>query len=130
MSDPVARTFLLVDTTVPLDEGLAGDNVGCLLRGVERDDIAWSNELALHVVEFKTNGPARGFGGLVDRFQANVDEATGLLVEPGDASGAAAGADGRRATGRGPTARPVVPPTTAPRSRWRFSATLPRAEVV
>jgi carboxylate-amine ligase len=46
---------------------------------VERDDIAWSNELALHVVEFKTNGPARGFGGLVDRFQANLDEATALL---------------------------------------------------
>ena len=46
---------------------------------VERGEFAWSNELALHIIEFKTNGPAPGVAGLSRGFQAQVDEARALL---------------------------------------------------
>jgi glutamate---cysteine ligase / carboxylate-amine ligase len=40
----------------------------------DHDDgpISWSNELALHVVELKTNGPAPSLAGVAARFQASV----------------------------------------------------------
>lgn len=47
---------------------------------VERGDLAWSNELALHVVELKTNGPARSFSGLAERFLQDVQEINRLLA--------------------------------------------------
>ena len=34
--------------------------------------IAWSNELVMHVVEFKTNGPTRLWGGVDEKFHQNV----------------------------------------------------------
>lgn len=46
---------------------------------VERGDIAWSNELALHVIEMKTNGPSPTLEGLAERFQANVARMNELL---------------------------------------------------
>lgn len=39
---------------------------------VEFGMIAWSNELVLHVIEFKTNGPAESFEGLSELFEENV----------------------------------------------------------
>jgi carboxylate-amine ligase len=38
----------------------------------ENGAIAWSNELVMHVVEFKTNGPAKSWQGLGDAFHENV----------------------------------------------------------
>lgn len=46
---------------------------------VERGPVAWSNELALHIVEFKTNGPASDLDGLDLAFGEAVREASGLL---------------------------------------------------
>jgi gamma-glutamyl:cysteine ligase YbdK (ATP-grasp superfamily) len=46
---------------------------------VERGALAWSNELALHLVELKTNGPASALGGLAAAFQAGVAEANAGL---------------------------------------------------
>jgi gamma-glutamyl:cysteine ligase YbdK (ATP-grasp superfamily) len=45
--------------------------------------IAWSNELSLHVLELKTNGPAQGLGGLAERFQHAVEEAERHLAALG-----------------------------------------------
>ena len=50
---------------------------------VERGPIAWSNELALHVIELKTNGPAESLSGLAQRFQGEVDEAGEHLARLG-----------------------------------------------
>jgi glutamate---cysteine ligase / carboxylate-amine ligase len=50
---------------------------------VELNGIAWSNELALHVLEMKTNGPARKLEGLAEAFQASVAQAHELLVPMG-----------------------------------------------
>jgi gamma-glutamyl:cysteine ligase YbdK (ATP-grasp superfamily) len=50
---------------------------------VDRGAVAWSNELALHVIELKTNGPAERLAGLADRFQASVREASEHLAHLG-----------------------------------------------
>jgi len=44
---------------------------------------AWSNELVLHVLEMKTNGPAPGLAGLASLFQADVKRANALAAELG-----------------------------------------------
>lgn len=43
------------------------------------DGIAWSNEIVLHLIEFKTDGPSPRLAGLADRFQRNVKRANELL---------------------------------------------------
>lgn len=48
---------------------------------VELGEIAWSNELALHVIELKTNGPARSLDGLDKLFESNIAH-IGRLLEP------------------------------------------------
>jgi gamma-glutamyl:cysteine ligase YbdK (ATP-grasp superfamily) len=50
---------------------------------LERGALAWSNELALHLIELKTNGPARGLAGLADAFQTGVRDANDLLLPLG-----------------------------------------------
>lgn len=50
---------------------------------IERGPVAWSNELVLHVVELKTNGPADALAGVSNRFRENVDVAADLLRDMG-----------------------------------------------
>jgi len=56
-------------------EAAAGGVVNETVRG----ELAWSNELVLHVIELKTNGPARHLEGLASQFQADVSEINRLL---------------------------------------------------
>ncbi|MCA9285926.1 MAG: hypothetical protein KDA22_11955 [Phycisphaerales bacterium] len=42
-------------------------------------ELAWSNELALHVLEMKTDAPVSGLDGLAARFQDSVRRANALL---------------------------------------------------
>lgn len=51
---------------------------------VELGAVAWSNELVLHVIELKTNGPAPSLAGLGETFQEHVDQVE-MLLEPLDA---------------------------------------------
>jgi glutamate---cysteine ligase / carboxylate-amine ligase len=51
-----------------LMDAMAGEPVAELERG----KIAWSNELVLHVLELKTNGPAPGLEGLRSAFHDDV----------------------------------------------------------
>jgi len=48
-------------------------------KDVAFDGIAWSNELALHVLEMKTNGPVPALAGVAERFQEGVAHANALL---------------------------------------------------
>jgi len=76
----VDRTSLAVRPIADrLLEAASGRITGETLRGA----LAWSNELALHLVELKTNGPAPGFAGLAAAFQAGVAEANELLEPMG-----------------------------------------------
>ncbi len=45
--------------------------------------VGWSNELALHVLELKTPGPAASLEGLAAGFQASLERARDLLAEEG-----------------------------------------------
>lgn len=58
-----------------LMEAMTGEPVAELERG----DIAWSNELVLHVLELKTNGPAPSLAGLGSLLQAEVHAALRAL---------------------------------------------------
>lgn len=46
---------------------------------VELGPVAWSNELALHVIEMKTNGPRASLAGLAPTFQENIAHMERLL---------------------------------------------------
>jgi gamma-glutamyl:cysteine ligase YbdK (ATP-grasp superfamily) len=46
---------------------------------IERGPIAWSNELTLHVLELKTNGPAPRLAGLAEAFHVGVRDANRAL---------------------------------------------------
>ena len=50
---------------------------------VELGPIAWSNELALHVIEFKTNGPVASLTGVAAEFQEHIGKANAILGEHG-----------------------------------------------
>lgn len=50
---------------------------------VERGDAAWSNELALHVIEIKTAGPARDLAQAARTFRNQISEISTLLQEEG-----------------------------------------------
>jgi gamma-glutamyl:cysteine ligase YbdK (ATP-grasp superfamily) len=50
---------------------------------VQRGPIAWSNELALHVIELKTNGPVSSLSGVAERFQSELRALNALLSASG-----------------------------------------------
>ena len=52
---------------------------GKLVSDIENGSIAWSNELVAHVIELKTNGPAKSTDDLADKFHANIMEIAALL---------------------------------------------------
>lgn len=62
------------------DRLLAAAAAGDAVADVERGKMAWSNELVLHVIEFKTNGPAASLEGLHRHFDAEVQTANALLA--------------------------------------------------
>lgn len=52
---------------------------GELKADIENGDIAWSNELVAHVIELKTNGPAKSTDDLAEKFYSNILEIDALL---------------------------------------------------
>ncbi|HYF02851.1 MAG TPA: glutamate--cysteine ligase, partial [Patescibacteria group bacterium] len=57
---------------LPITDELLKTVAGSYEDEVERGDISWSNELALHVMEMKTSQPVRNLEKAVDSFQKNV----------------------------------------------------------
>lgn len=64
---------------LPITDKVIYDVAGKFDSDVELDDMAWSNELVLHVIELKTNGPAKSLTGLSQKFQAQVNHINQLL---------------------------------------------------
>ncbi|MBM9537551.1 carboxylate-amine ligase [Desulfobulbus alkaliphilus] len=56
----------------PVTDLLLEQAAGGIVNEVEVGPLCWSNELVLHVVELKTNGPARSLDGLASVFQDGV----------------------------------------------------------
>ncbi len=70
-----AETLSVLPVVDRVLEAVAGE----IVSEVERGALAWSNELVLHVVELKTNGPAPTLRGLDALFQADVRRINGIL---------------------------------------------------
>ncbi|HEY4652223.1 MAG TPA: glutamate-cysteine ligase family protein [Pontibacter sp.] len=64
---------------LPITDKLIYDEVGKYISDVEFGDIAWSNELVLHVVELKTQGPVNSLEGLHPKFQEHIRKINQLL---------------------------------------------------
>jgi len=93
MSDPqplhlfeafgVELEYMIVDAddlcVLPVADELLRSVAESYESEVELGDVAWSNELVLHVIEMKTNGPAETLDGLGRRFQEHVRRIGELL---------------------------------------------------
>ena len=79
----VELEYMIVDAhsldVRPLSDELIRAVTGTYRSDVDRGPFTWSNELVLHVLEFKTTDPAPSLRGLATAFQAEVDEANHRL---------------------------------------------------
>jgi gamma-glutamyl:cysteine ligase YbdK (ATP-grasp superfamily) len=79
----VELEYMIVDRDTlnvrPIADRLLADAAGEIVSDVEFDRIAWSNELALHVIELKTNGPTASLAGLAEEFHQQVGQIDSLL---------------------------------------------------
>jgi gamma-glutamyl:cysteine ligase YbdK (ATP-grasp superfamily) len=68
--------YAVVDRTTfavrPVVDELLKRFAGSYVGDFDDGPISWSNELALHVVELKTNGPAKALQGTAARFQTSL----------------------------------------------------------
>ncbi len=64
---------------LPVADKLLHSVAGRMANEVNRGPLRWSNELVLHVVELKTNGPAASLEGLDEIFSSQVGEVNRLL---------------------------------------------------
>jgi glutamate---cysteine ligase / carboxylate-amine ligase len=76
--------YMIVDqqslSVRPTSDQILTAAAGELTGEVDRPPLAWSNELALHVLELKTNGPAARLVGLANAFQSDVREVNRLAA--------------------------------------------------
>lgn len=80
----VELEYMIVDSqslqVKPIADELIRDVAGAYVSDVEQGAIAWSNELVLHVLELKTNGPAPELAPLAALFQQQVGRINELLA--------------------------------------------------
>jgi carboxylate-amine ligase len=83
----VELEYMIVNDTslnvLPVTDQLIRAECGSIQSEIERGAISWSNELALHVVEFKTTKPVQSLNGLAGQFQQNVTAANIHLAKLG-----------------------------------------------
>jgi carboxylate-amine ligase len=79
--------YMIVDretlAVLPVCDELIRAVAGAYESEIEVGELAWSNELVLHVVELKTNGPAPALAGLERAFAADVARIDQLLAPLG-----------------------------------------------
>lgn len=74
----VELEYMIVDrqtlAVLPLADRLLRDDRGEVVNEVEHGLLNWSNELVLHVIELKTNGPVSAWDGLAGEFTRQCRE--------------------------------------------------------
>lgn len=79
----VEMEYMIVDRDTlqvkPITDQVIYDEVGAYVSDVEFGEMAWSNELVLHVVELKTQVPSHTLIGLENDFQQQVQHINQLL---------------------------------------------------
>lgn len=75
----VELEYMIVDASTlgvrPVADRLIEAEAGSPLSEIERGRVAWSNELVLHVLELKTNGPTPSMEGLAGLFHEEIRRA-------------------------------------------------------
>ncbi len=83
----VELEYMIVDAetldVLPVSDRVLAAEAGALTGDVEHEDLSWSNELSLHVIEFKTTGPAGGLAGLDAVFARHVGRVNEHLAKLG-----------------------------------------------
>src|SRR5262245_9188533 len=83
----VELEYMIVDAHAldvqPIADRLIEAEHGAIENEIERGAFAWSNELARHVIEIKTNGPAARLDGLAAGFAAETARIDALLARHG-----------------------------------------------
>ena len=79
--------YMLVDgdtlAVAPRADWLLAEVAGDITSEYVSGPLAWNNELALHVIEFKLNGPSPTLEGVAEHFQRDVGRANELLAAAG-----------------------------------------------
>lgn len=79
----IEMEYMLVNSDtlniLPLTDEVIYAETGEYISEFENRDIAWSNELVLHVIELKTNGPSPGLHNLSGKFQQNISQINNIL---------------------------------------------------
>lgn len=65
----------------PIADELIKKVAGEYISDLEFGEIGWSNELVLHVIELKTNGPAGKLNGLNKKFYENIKRINSILED-------------------------------------------------
>lgn len=68
---------------LPVSDKILYSVTGSYENSYEEGPIGWSNELVMHVLEFKTNGPVAQLAPLAVLFQDNIRRVNELLLEHG-----------------------------------------------
>ncbi len=80
----IEMEYMIVDrdslTVRPLCDRLIEAVEGEVVNETDQGRLAWSNELVLHVIELKTNGPAPSLDGLSEAFSHDIQRINQLLV--------------------------------------------------
>lgn len=75
--------YMIVDrdqhNVLPVTDEVLKVVAGEYVNDVEQGPIVWSNELVLHVIELKTNGPVSSLEQLPDQFLANIHQINSIL---------------------------------------------------
>ncbi len=83
----VELEYMIVDretlSVLPVTDKLLLRVAGEYRDEVEQGPLCWSNEMALHVVELKTNGPVSALTGLAAAFSGHVGRINALLAALG-----------------------------------------------
>ena len=83
----VELEYMIVDaeslSVLPVTDKVMLEVAGEYVSEIDQGSISWSNELALHVIELKTNGPAQALGPLPGEFQEHVRRINELLAPLG-----------------------------------------------
>ncbi len=80
----VELEYMIVDATSlnvrPISDQLLQAAAGELTGHYDKPGVSWSNELVLHVIEFKTTEPATDLAAMVAPFSADVQRINELLI--------------------------------------------------
>lgn len=66
---------------LPISDKILEKAAGKIISEHDRGAMAWCNELVLHLIEIKTNGPAASLDGAADAFQKEVTGIEEILTE-------------------------------------------------